>query len=112
MKNPILQNVILKLNDEFEPSEGIVKLAISDAKDVNQHSENTATVSYSVRIFDEDFKFGGPFFIEVSYSADFSWSDLNEKDIENLLWHNAPAILLGYVRPLIAQLSSSTGFSP
>lgn len=112
MNNPILQNVVLKLNDKFESSEGAVQLVISDAKNVNRNSENTANVSYSIRVFDEEFKSGGPFFIEVSYSADFRWSDLDEKDIENLLNHNAPAILLGYIRPLIAQLSSGAGFPP
>jgi len=112
MNNPTLQNVVFKLNNQFESEEGAVQLAISDAKNITKNAENSATVNYSVRVFDEDFKLGGPFFIEVSYSANFRWSDLNEDEIDSLLNHNAPAILLGYIRPLIAQLSSNAGFPP
>ena len=112
MKSPILQNVVFKVNDEFKTSEDAVELSISDAKNVIRNSENIATVSYSVKVFDEELKSEEPFFIEVSYAADFRWSGLEENEIDDLLNHNAPAILLGYIRPLIAQLSSNAGFPP
>jgi len=112
MNDPVLLNVVFKVNNDFEASDSVLNLVISDAKDISYHAENVANVSYSVRVFDENFESGAPFFIEVSYSAVFSWSDLEADEVETLLNHNAPAILLGYVRPLIAHLSSNAGFPP
>ncbi len=112
MSNPVLRDVIFKVNNDFVSSESALQISISDAKDIIRNGENSAAVSYSVRVFDEEFKSEAPFFIEVSYSAVFKWLDLRENEIEDILNHNAPAILLGYIRPLIAQLSGNAGFPP
>ena len=112
MNTPVLRNLIFKVNDDFVPSGSPLQIVISDAKDIIRNGENSATVSYSVRVFEEELKAEVPFFIEVSYSAVFKWSDLGEDEIVDLLNHNAPAILLGYIRPLVAQLSGNAGFPP
>ena len=112
MSNPVLKKVVLEINNEFLPSEDSMNLRISDAKNITHNDENSATVSYAIRVFDEKFEFGAPFFIEVAYSAEFRWSKLELDEVDSLLNQNAPAILLGYIRPLVAQLTVSAGFPP
>lgn len=49
-----------------------------------------------------------PFSFSITMYAGFSW-DENIDDPEKLLRYNAPALLIGYMRPIIA---SVTAFSP
>lgn len=112
MNTPILQNLIIKINDNFHPSSDNLTLNISDSKKIIRNSNTSAIVNYTVKVFDSNFNSNIPFFIEISYSGEFVWSMLDESEIQILLENNAPAILLGYIRPLISQLTGNAGFPP
>ncbi len=112
MKTPILKSVSMKVNDDFIPSESDIELALSDEKFIDKISETNAIVTYSIKVFNEEFTEKIPFYMEVSYSAEFLWSEINGDDLDALLNQNAPAILLGYIRPIILELSTNSGFPP
>ncbi len=111
MQDPFLVEVVMKVNSEFQfPDEGL-GLDISDHKKINKE-KNVATVVYSVKVFEENFDSNIPFFIKISYSARFIWDDLKDEEVDDLLEVNAPAILLGYIRPIVLQLTAYAGFPP
>lgn len=47
-----------------------------------------------------------PFQLHVRVASDFKWEDLDEDTIEKLLNSNAPALLLSYMRPIVANLTN------
>ena len=52
-----------------------------------------------------------PFWITVSYSSKFTWEKGIPKEmVERFLRVNAPAVLLSYIRPLVAQITSCSPF--
>lgn len=52
-----------------------------------------------------------PFMIEISAASDFKWDDHVENDLaDNMLHVNAPALLLGYMRPIVANITNSAGY--
>ena len=52
-----------------------------------------------------------PFWINVSYCSRFSWDNsVPEEMVDSLLQVNAPSVLLSYIRPLVAQITSSSPF--
>ncbi len=58
-----------------------------------------------------------PFMITIAEQARFMWEsndefiDENEEEcIDRLLRQNAPALLIGYIRPIIASITSSSPF--
>ena len=50
-----------------------------------------------------------PFWLEVEYAAQFMWQeDMTPKEIEQLLRINASAVLIGYIRPMVSIMTSSS----
>lgn len=50
-----------------------------------------------------------PFWLEVEYVAQFSWEeDMSQEEIEHQLRFNATAVLIGYIRPMVAVITSSS----
>lgn len=112
MEDPELRSVTFKLNPDFSQSGGGINLDVSDAIDIERLDDNNAFVNYAIRVFDEDFSSDKPFFIEVVYGAMFNWNEMSENQVKSLLENNAPAILLGYIRPMVSMLSGNAGFPP
>lgn len=72
---------------------------------------NLATVQLTVEIGKDDPAF--PFFLSITMSSDFRWDDtLPEEVIKQMLSRNAPMLLLGYARPLAAQILSASPIGP
>ena len=50
-----------------------------------------------------------PFYIHAIEKAHFQWeNNLDEETVKNLLNRNAPALLLSYLRPIVAQITSAS----
>ena len=43
-------------------------------------------------------------------SSDFEWEDMDESMIDTMLHINAPALLLGYMRPIVATITNSSKY--
>lgn len=55
-----------------------------------------------------------PFRIDAEMTAQFTWDaeSLDKALIDILLQQNAPALLLGYLRPIIADITMKSGLPP
>ena len=50
---------------------------------------------------------GAPFWLEVEYTAKIIWSeDVAPEEIDSYLYVNVPAVLIGYIRPVVAGMTS------
>ena len=47
-----------------------------------------------------------PFMITVAVAADFEWKELPEESIDSMLQINAPALLLGFLRPIVFSITN------
>ena len=75
--------------------------------------DNEAVVELTLQINKQEDKLieRAPYWLEVKYGAMFEWKDGDdEKLIQNYLNINAPAMLLSYIRPVVAQLTSASPF--
>lgn len=109
-KDPVLTNILYELNDQFnseapEPEEISTATSVSVGK--LESENNTAVVSLKIDLPAEK-KNDFPFFLSATMSAQFNWDDGLDKDVvQSLLTKNAPALLLGYLRPWIAQVTEA-----
>ena len=52
-----------------------------------------------------------PFYIKAIEGAKFRWNDeLDDNMIDRLLNQNAPSLLLSYLRPIVAQVTSASKY--
>lgn len=51
-----------------------------------------------------------PFKLEIKVSANFTWKNLDDEEADNMLKINAPSLLLGYMRPIVANVTNSSQF--
>ncbi len=51
-----------------------------------------------------------PFKLKIKMASDFKWSDLDDETVDAMLKFNAPALLLGYMRPIVANITNSSNF--
>lgn len=47
-----------------------------------------------------------PFDMYMKVASDFRWGDIPEEKIDDLLQINAPALLMGYLRPIVANVTN------
>lgn len=52
-----------------------------------------------------------PFWLEVEYTANFNWTDdMSNEEVDRYLSINSSAMLIGYIRPMVAALTSASPF--
>ena len=108
--NPVLLKLDFKINEGFNMSpDGTTNIQLTTNVNINKSNQdkNEAIVTLTLTLGVEDNT--SPFFITGIESAKFKWTDQDQKLIDALLNQNAPALLLGYLRPIIATI---TGLSP
>ena len=54
-------------------------------------------------------KESAPFALRIRVASDFIWEDSEDKAVETMLNQNAPALLLGYMRPIVANITNASG---
>lgn len=110
--NPVLVEMVFNVNQKYQPpQEGTQEIPI-EIKVTKPNSEEykTQTVSVSLTVkIGEDQNSLFPYFLLATMMANFRWeSSLPDKMVEAMLSQNAPSLLLGYLRPLIAQITSAS----
>lgn len=104
-----LTNFRYSVNNAFNKQGESISLKIESNIDIKKDSnKNAATVSLRLQIFDFEMIKESPFAISIEYTGYFSWDKSFEK-VDDMLKENAPAVLLGFIRPLIAQVTSLSG---
>lgn len=110
-KNPILTKLDFGLNSGFDKKQKTAQMKTNIAVNINKSKEkNEAIVALNIKIGSKDDTV--PFYIEATEESIFKWEEgLELKDVDSLLNVNAPALLLSYIRPLIAQTTSASPYS-
>lgn len=108
--NPLLTKLHFSINREYRnsPDEEEIEIPVEvkvlkpDAVDCKGR---TAFVLLAVSVGGPDF----PYHVFVEMGANFRWDESVDTEMaEALLSRNAPALLLGYIRPYIAQITEAS----
>ena len=106
--NPVLSKVSFNVYNHFNPEEfdGIVMDSNTEVQIIDdQHANVRLTVNVGKGIPNQ------PFDISIEMSADFSWgSTIQEDTVHKMLRINGSAVLLSYIRPIIANLTNSSQY--
>ena len=96
---------------EFDSSKGSLDVPIHiESEEKRSDTSPVAEVQLHVQVGSESKDL--PFYVSLIMAADFKWNvdTYQDEHINNLLSQNAPALLLGYARPIIASITNSSGF--
>lgn len=110
--NPMLLKLDFALNDEFVGdgrTEIKVKLGIETR--ISREEDNSAVVVLCVTVGGKSQE--DPFSIYAEEGARFGWKEgaYEDEALDRLLKQNAPALLLSYLRPMIANVTASSHYS-
>ena len=100
------------INEEFESSQDKeVKIAVNMGVQIDRSAtDNNARVSLTLEIGKKDSE--DPFYVCATEMAEFRWSEaLNNEMVEKMLNQNAPSLLLGYLRPIISQITAASPYN-
>ncbi|NLJ18365.1 protein-export chaperone SecB [Globicatella sulfidifaciens] len=102
-KNPELINVSFNINDGYDKSE-FTGITLNSTTEVSKTSDtNDAFVQLNLEIGDDH----SPFYIGIKIKAKFNWNEeIDEQVVDKMLSYNAPALLLGYIRPMVSTITS------
>lgn len=109
--DPHLEEVNFIANPVFvsEADEGEIEMQNSFNIQVKRSKdENRANVELTLETNTENER--APFKLQIKVASDFKWEDLDEKTVDSMLNLNAPALLLSYMRPIVANITNSSKF--
>lgn len=106
--NPYLEYLDFRQNSNFSPSHDSVKMENSFQIEVNKSENNEAKVTLTLQLNKE--LENAPFTLEIKMSSIFKWNKCIEDRIDLMLRTNAPALLLGYIRPIVANITNSSQY--
>lgn len=110
--NPVLLKLDFVVNDKFDNSEEKeIKIKLKVETQVSREDDaDNAFVALCLTIGEETNEF--PFYIYAVEGAEFKWEKeaYDEESIDRLLQQNAPALLLSYLRPMIANVTGSSPY--
>lgn len=107
--NPYLEEVYFIENNNFDANETELEMQNSFNVQVKRNKDdNRAKVELTLETNIDNEK--APFKLRIKISSDFKWEDLDENTVEAMLKCNAPALLLGYMRPIVASITNSSKF--
>ena len=105
--NPYLKEAAFKRNPNFIPDDTEFVMQNSFHVHVRRiGKENRANVELELETNKK--ADDAPFQMHVRVASDFKWEDLDDDTVEKLLNSNAPALLLSYMRPIVANLTNAS----
>lgn len=106
--NPVLDRIEFQVNDQFD-KEKCDGISMDSNTKVSMLDGNEAVVSLTVNIGDSSET--QPFNISVRMSAVFTWdASIDQDRAKHMLNINAPAVLLSYIRPMVASMTNSSKY--
>lgn len=110
-KNPILKRLNYALNDDFDIDK-FDKIELSfHTNVVGRKSAKEAIVTLLGKI--GKVNESSPFYIEIEITSPFKWTDdIPEEALNKLLRKNGSALLLSYMRPIVAFVTGQSGIAP
>lgn len=108
-ENPYLEELVFRANAEFDGKNKELEMNNVFNVQVNKsNSQNSAIVKLVLKTNIN--KEGAPFCLQICVASEFKWSDMDEISLNNMLNINAPALLLGYMRPIVASITNASCF--
>ncbi len=108
-KNPQLTKLIFEINPNYVVNNQQINIKKEFKTNVIHLQENEDIVEFTIIIGTNDNT--SPFYIEATESAIFKFNGSDEIAKNNLLKCNAPAVLLGYLRPIISTITALSPYS-
>lgn len=106
--NPVLVNMTFEANHNFKKNN---EVEIPANVNVSVHENKNATeaiVELTIEIGRKDDS--SPYFLSATEGAKFKWDEGAKAKKDSLLQQNAPALLLSYLRSIIASVTSASPF--
>ncbi len=109
---PMLMGVSFERNLDADFKENVVP-AIHLQRYFGKHESNSAIVELTLQLNkkDDEVDKTAPYWLEVKYGAVFEWeAGTDKQEVASYLEINAPAMLLSYIRPVVAQLTAASPY--
>lgn len=107
--NPYLKEVYFVVNPDFHVNDGETEMQNSFSVQIKRsENDNRANVELGLETNIDNEK--APFKLRMKVASDFKWEDLDDETVDAMLGLNAPALLLGYMRPIVANITNSSNF--
>ena len=106
--NPLLLNLSMEINRRFAPNDTAVLETKFHVRIDRHPDKREAIVELTVEIGGKEPSM--PYFISLTEGAKFRWEEEADSKIDILLNQNAPALLLGYMRPIVAALTVASPY--
>lgn len=107
--NPYLKEINFVINPKFDVSNNDIEMQntfnVEITKSENENKANVA-LELETNINSEN----APFKLRTVVASDFKWENLDDEMVNSMLNLNAPALLLGYMRPIVANVTNSSNF--
>ena len=108
--HPYLVELAFNSNENFEVVADDIEIKNSANVNVKKNKDNNSAsveLEFTISTGDDN----GPFVITAKVASDFIWDDsIDEETVDKLLNLNAPALLLGFLRPIIANVTNVSKF--
>lgn len=106
--DPYLEKLVFFENKSFDAKKQEVKFEnIFDIEINRKEDENIAKVVLQLQVGTDG---EAPFKLWIRVASNFMWENLSKKILDIMLNNNAPALLLGYMRPIVASITNSSKF--
>lgn len=108
--SPVLDKLNFVINEEFDlKKDKEIKFEIKSNVNVKRVKDsNEALVELNVIVGEKEVT---PFLIDATQKAMFRWDDEQDKNmVDILLSQNAPALLMSYLRPIIANVTAASQY--
>ena len=105
--NPHLTEMVFTENPNFVMNKEKIEITENILSNIKKLEGNHAVISVSLVLGDlDDFENDQPFALKCTVEAEFEWSEKiqNGGKIDVLLEKNAQALLIGYLRPIVANI--------
>lgn len=107
--NPYLKELCFDANMDFDVAQTKFEMQNSfNVKIKRSEYENRANVELALEINYE--KEDAPFKLKIKVASDFKWEHIETERVDAMLKNNAPALLLSYMRPIVASITNSSNF--
>lgn len=107
--NPYLEKIDFSTNPDFNADEGEFEMQNSFNIQIKK-SKNEKRANVALLLETNMGAGNAPFQLRVKMASDFKWEDLDDETVEAMLKYNAPALLLGYMRPIVANITNASNF--
>lgn len=108
-KTPILEQVDFKINPNFTANGTDVKIENTFNINISKNSKQNFAIVHLELLINKNTE-DAPFSASITISSKFTWNRMCDDEIDKMLNTNAPAVLLSYARPIIANLTNSSPY--